>query len=115
MEAAVIVGRSCTADSSNADLNGNTVEPSELVPSGKRTTTEPVPIACRTTSTALRLENLRSRSTKIVPAACASQPKSGHVATSRLATKTHDRIELRTTTSRSLRWMDTSRPDDGTS
>src|SRR5207247_10118234 len=100
MEAAVIVGRSCTADSNKAELNGNTVEPSELVPSGKRTTTEPVPIACRTTSTALRLENLRSRSTKIVPAACASQPNSGHLTTSRFATKTQGRIELKTTISR---------------
>ena len=100
MDAAAIGERSCTADSSNADLNGNTVEPSELVPSGKRTTTEPPAIASRIPFTTFGLENLRSRSTKIVPAACASQPNSGHLATSRFATKTQGRIELRTTISR---------------
>src|SRR6516225_5112379 len=100
MDAAAIGERSCTADSSKADLNGNTVEPSELVPSGNKTTTMPPAIALRIRSTALLLENLRSRSTKIVPAECANQPNSGHLATSRLATKTHGRIELRTTISR---------------
>ena len=35
MDAVAIGERSCTADSSNADLNGNTLEPSQLVPSGK--------------------------------------------------------------------------------
>jgi hypothetical protein len=41
IDAAAIGERSCTVDSSNVDLTGNTVEPSELVPSGKVTTTEP--------------------------------------------------------------------------
>src|SRR5438034_2513593 len=100
MDAAAIGERNCTADSSNADLNGNTVEPSELVPSGKRTTTEPPAIASRIKFTTATLDNLRSLSTKIVPAAYASHPKSGHAATSRFATNTHERIELRTTMSR---------------
>src|SRR5437763_11635263 len=100
MEAAAMGDRTCTADSSNADLNANTVEPSELVPSGKRTTTEPPAIASRIPFTTFGLENLRSRSTKMVPAACASQPNSGHLATSRFATKTQGRIELRTAISK---------------
>src|ERR1700757_104298 len=99
-DAATTGQRSCTADSSKADLNGNTVEPSELVPSGNKTTTEPPAIAVRMRSTPLLLDNLRSRSTKIAPAARASQPNSGQLATSRLATKTHGRSELRTTISR---------------
>src|SRR5204862_3322825 len=77
--------RSCTAGSTSADLNGNTFEPSELVPSGKRTTTGPPAIASRILFTTFGLENFRSRSTKIVPAACANQPNSGHLATSRTA------------------------------
>ena len=100
MDAAAIGERSCTADSSNADLNGNTVEPSELVPSGKRTTTEPPTIASRIPFTTFVLENFRSRSTKMVPAAAANQPNSGYLATSRFATKTQGRIELKTTISR---------------
>src|SRR5262249_49495863 len=100
MDAAAIGERSCTADSSNADLNGNTVEPSELVPSGNKTTTALTAIVSLMRSTALLLENLRSRSTKIVPAACASEPNSGQLATSRLATNTHGRSELRTIISR---------------
>src|SRR5436309_9960791 len=100
MDAAEIGERSCIADSSNADLNGNTVEPSELVPSGKRTTTEPLAIASRIPVTTFGLENFPSRATKIVPAACASQPNSGHFATTRFATKPQRRIELQTTISR---------------
>src|SRR6266496_3259364 len=100
MAVAATEHRSCTADSSNADLNGKTVVPSELVPSGNRTTTEPLAIASFTRSTTLELHNLSSRLTKRVPAARASHPKSGQPATSRLATNTHGRIELSTTTSR---------------
>src|SRR5205085_11010042 len=114
MDAAAIGQRSCTADSSNADLNGNTVGPSELVPSGKRTTTEPPAIASRIRFTTLPLENLRSRSTKIVLAARASLPNSSHLATSRFATKTQGRIELRTMISRLIKKLLTRRPDDGT-
>src|SRR5215831_10681674 len=100
MDATAIGERSSTADSSNADLNGNTVEPSELVPSGNSTTTEPAAIARAMTSTLLRARNLWSRSTNTVPAACASQPNKGQLATSRLATNTHGRIELKITKSR---------------
>ena len=100
IEPAATGQRSCTADSNKADLNGNRAEPSVLVPSGNRTTTEPQATALRIRLTTAMLDNLCSRSTKMVPAACASQPKNGHVATSRLATKTHGRIELITTTSR---------------
>src|SRR6266498_4639679 len=98
MAAAATGHRSCTADSSKADLNGNTVEPSELVPSGNKTTSEPPATASRTRSTTFALANLCSRSTKIVPAARANHPNNGHVAISRLATNTHGPIELRTIT-----------------
>src|SRR5215467_4849742 len=100
MDAAAIGQRSCTADSSNADLNGNTVEPSELVLSGNSTTTEPAVIAPWITSMLLGAANFRSRSTNTVPAPCASQPNKGQLATSRLATNTHGRIELKTIISR---------------
>src|SRR5206468_6208632 len=99
MDAEATGQRSCTADSSKADLNGSTVDPSELVPSGS-TTTEPPAIASRTRPTTAGLDSLCLRSTKIVPAARASHPNKGHAATSRLATKTHGRIELSTRTSR---------------
>src|SRR5437762_7979458 len=100
MDAAAIGERICTADSSNADLNGNTVEPSELVPSGNRTTGRPVAIAACIRVTANAVASGRWRSTKIVPAAWANQPNKGQEATSRLATKTHGARELRTMMSR---------------
>src|SRR5438876_11236896 len=100
MAAAATGQRSSTADSSKADLNGKTVEPSELVPSGNTTTSKPPLIARRTRLRTAELDNLRSRSTKIVPAARANHPNKGHTATSRLATKTHGLSELRTMISR---------------
>src|SRR5437773_11629030 len=98
MEAAVTGHRCCTADSNKDDLNGRTVEPSELVPSGNKTTSDPRSIAWPMRSIARVATNLRSRSIKIVPAARANQPKNGHAATSRFEIKMNGLAELRTMT-----------------
>src|SRR4029077_4110583 len=64
MDAAAIGARRWAADSSNADLNGNTLEPPEPVPSGKRTTTEPPAIASRISFTTLLQCLLRQSSSQ---------------------------------------------------
>src|SRR2546430_17591272 len=100
MAPAVRRRRYSSADSSNADLNGGTVAPSELVPSAKRSTTAPLSIALRLLATPRDAASLLLRSTKIVPAARASHPNNGQPATSRFATKIHGATELSTSTSR---------------
>ena len=77
-----------TADSKRELRRGSTVDPSELVPSGNRTTGMPSlrgrSIVASWAGTSAGL----SRLTKMVPALRQSHPKTGQALTSLLATKT---------------------------
>src|ERR1051325_4780172 len=100
MPAGAVEQRAETAACKSDDLKARTVAPSELVPSGNRTTSRPDSIAARICERSVFAVRRRLRTTKIVPPARASQPNKGQARTSRFATKTHGRKELNAIISR---------------